>query len=47
MPYERAAEMNARIDYDAIKAQKREMLQSFLQAKKRAEEAGQVISKPI
>jgi len=39
--------MNAKIDYTAIKASKNEMLQRFLQAKKKAEQAGQVVAKPI
>lgn len=48
MLYERKTEkMNLNIDYDAIKAQKIEMIQRFLLAKKKAESAGQVVAKPI
>ena len=47
MLYERKTEMNAKIDYDAIKVQKNEMLQRFLLAKKKAEQSGQVVAKPI
>lgn len=48
MLYERKTEkMNLNIDYDAIKAQKNEMIQRFLLAKKRAEHTGQVVAKPI
>lgn len=39
--------MNVNIDYDAIKADKNEIIQRFLQAKKKAEQAGQVVAKPI
>ena len=39
--------MKDKIDYDAIKAQKNEMLQRFLEAKKKAEQSGQVISKRL
>lgn len=39
--------MNVNIDYDAIKAEKNVMIQRFLQAKKKAEQAGQVVAKPI
>lgn len=48
MLYERKVEkMNLNIDYDAIKAQKNEMLQRFLLAKKKAEQTGQVVAKPL
>ena len=48
MLYERKTEkMNVNIDYDAIKAQKNEMLQRFMLAKKKAEQTGQVVAKPI
>ncbi len=48
MLYERKAEkMNLNIDYDAIKAQKNEMLKRFLLAKKKAEQTGQVVAKPL
>jgi len=39
--------MNLNIDYDAIKTQKNEMLQRFMLAKKKAEQTGQVVVKPI
>lgn len=39
--------MNLNIDYDAIKANKNEMIQRFLLAKKKAEQTGQVVAKAI
>lgn len=47
MLYERTTKMNTNINYNAIKTQKNEMLQRFLQAKKKAEQAGQIVAKPI
>ncbi|WP_413493066.1 hypothetical protein [Morganella psychrotolerans] len=47
MSYEQKTEMNAKIDYDAIRAQKNKMLQRFLLAKKKTEQSGQVVAKPI
>lgn len=47
MLYERKTEMNAKIDYDTIKALKNEILQRFLLAKKKAEQSGRVVAKPI
>jgi len=37
--------MNKHIDYDAIRAQKGEMVQRFLQAKKKAEQASKSSSR--
>lgn len=45
MLYERETKMN--INYDTIKAQKNEMIQRFLQAKKQAEQSGKIIAKPL
>ncbi|MBT0394722.1 hypothetical protein ISO77_04095 [Morganella morganii subsp. morganii] len=47
MLYEQTTKKNTEIDYAAIKAQKNAMLQRFLLAKKKAEQSGQVITKPI
>ncbi len=48
MLYGRVTEkMNKNINYDAIREQKNDMIQRFLQAKKKAEQSGQVVTKPI
>ena len=47
MSYEQKTEISAKIDYIAIKTQKNEMLQRFLLAKKKAEQSGQIVAKPI
>ncbi len=48
MLYEcKTEKMNLNIDYDAIKAEKNEMMQRFLLAKKKAEQTGEVVAKPI
>ena len=48
MLYGRVTEkMNKNINYDTIRAQKNDMIQRFLQAKKKAEQSGQVVTKPI
>lgn len=48
MLYERNTEkMNTKIDYTAIREAKQAMIQRFMQAKKQAEQNGQIVTKPI
>ena len=47
MSYKQKREISAKIDYNAIKTQKNEMLQRFLLAKKKAGKSGQIVAKPI
>lgn len=47
MIYEQTTKKNTEIDYAAIKAEKNVMLRRFLLAKKKAEQSGQVVTKPI
>lgn len=48
MLYEQDTEnMKTKINYEAIRQQKKIMIQHFLQAKKQAEQNGQVVSKKI
>lgn len=47
MLYEQTTPMKTKINYDAIRAEKNEMLKRFLLAKKKAEQSGQIVTKPI
>ncbi|MCP1440178.1 hypothetical protein J3D56_003614 [Erwinia persicina] len=48
MCYKRTIETPTQhIDFDAIRMQKKAMIRQLLQAKKKAEQAGEIVSKPF